>query len=164
MASDYLHKSGHTRSWVNLVSGIIGIFTFVTGIQSMPSLIFKSNSKPIQSFSDIQPNVFFWPTVVFSQLLYYVFLYLVLTSVRKLFFHEKEFHPLSSRVKFWYLISLGFALAISLCFAEGFWGPLQHWSERYKDPIPIPILFCLFSIILICATVSVAMECSLLDF
>ena len=120
------------RSWVGIISGLIGIITVLTAVQILPALLSKNSPNADAKWTGVELITFLLPAVILSQIAYLLFLYLCLRGTHKLAFRNRPFNPFSLKDLFWTILAFLIALSFSLAFAEGFWGPPQTWASSFS--------------------------------
>lgn len=111
---------------ITLISGLIGVFVFITGVQSLPAL-FGATQSPEATVS-VATGRYFWPLVVLTQVGYFVCLYVVVHSLYKCLWFP------CSLPFFWGFVIFALSFTGSMFFAEGFWGPISEFTANNIGP------------------------------
>lgn len=112
----------NSNSVINLFAALIAIFTFLTGINSIPDLFSESNEKGIF----IEGWNISWSIglLIISQVALYISLFIIIRTIVSILNANHSFD--TSTAWFILIISVFFGSGISFIFMEGYWGPITQ--------------------------------------
>ncbi len=146
---------------LSLISSILSIFVFITGIYSLPEILNNGSSKSELGLfnSDINRGVSIGILII-SQVVYYVSLFTIVSKAKTYLFPGETYLYIRGSRKhkalFYFVITSILGIGLSTLFLEGIWGKIPYLIATGQ--LLTLILFSLLSIIGNIFTVWNAME------
>ena len=74
-------------NWIGFIASIVTIFSFITGVHNILSLMKIFGYNEIITIADIQPKKLFWTIFISIFLLFFPIWFILMRSIRNLFFN-----------------------------------------------------------------------------